>query len=89
MYQYNQTNQETGTCLPLLMGYTQPEKVLEAENEEPVRYDQKLQIAIIHPFVMRTVGTKSKKCVSTKPKKKGICGTSDTKNLIDDSKTVK
>jgi len=80
---YNQI--ESGTCMPLLMGYTQPVKIQE-DNEEPVVYDHVRQIAVIHPFVMRTVGTYSLKTSNTKVGKVG--GKLDSKNAIDDSKSV-
>lgn len=85
MYNYNQTKQVTGTHLPLLMGYTQPEKIREAENDVRVEYDPVRQIAIVKPFIMRTVGTKSLKTSSTK---KGHTAVVDRKNEIDDSKSV-
>ena len=80
------TNQETGTCMPLLMDYTRPEKIQEVENDEPVVYDQRLQIAVIHPFVMRIVGTKSLKQtkIPTNPGHNRF----DKKNEIDDQKNV-
>ena len=80
---YNQI--ESGTCMPLLMGYAQPVKIQE-DNEEPVVYDHVRQIAVIHPFVMRTVGTYSLKAFQTKVGKTGSKG--DKKNEIDDSKSV-
>jgi len=80
-------NQETGTCMPLLMGYTQPEKIQEVEKEESVVYDQRSQIAVVHPFVMRVVGTKSLKSSPTKIPGKNQCKT-DQKNEIDDQKNV-
>jgi len=82
---YNQ-NQETGTCLPLLMGYAQPEKIQEVEKEEPVVYDQRSQIAFVHPFVMRVVGTKSLKTSTTKTGP--TSAKADKKNEIDDQKNV-
>ena len=83
---YNK-NQETGICMPLLVGYTQPNKIQEIESEEPVLYDPIRQIAIIHPFIMRTVGTRSLRSSSTNvsPTRKKT----DRKNEIDDSKKVK
>ena len=77
---YNQTNQWNGIPMPLLMGYTQPGKIREAENEEPAIYDPVSQTV----FEMRLVGTKSLKSHST-----GKGGVSDKKNEIDDSKIVK
>ena len=82
---YNQVNQSTGACMPLLMGYTQPEKIQEIENEEAVVYDHKTQIAVVNPFVMRIVGTKSLKTSSTK---KGKGTVTDKTNEIDDQKSV-
>ena len=80
---YNQSSSETGTCMPLLMGYTQPEKIQEAEKEEAVAYDQKSQIAVVNPFVMRILGTKCMKGERT-----GNKGNPDMKNVIDDQKQV-
>jgi len=82
---YNQVL-ERGACMPLLMGYSQPEKI--EEIDEPIVYDQVRQIAIIHPFVMRTAGTYSLKTVFG-TKKVGNTKVSDQKNAIDDQKTVK
>jgi len=79
------TNQETGTCMPLLMGYTQPEKIREVENEEPVVYDHRLQIVVIKPFVMRLVATRCKKSSQTGSKNNQR---TDVKNEIDDQKNV-
>ena len=85
---YNQASQSTGACMPLIMGYTQPEKIREAESDEPVVfYDPKTQITVVKPFVMRVVGTYSLKTTQTK------IGNGnrkfDKKNEIDDQKNVK
>lgn len=86
---YNQTVQSTGACMPLIMGYTQPGKIQEVENEEPVVYDQKKQKTLV--LILRLVGTKSLKTSTTKVKCSGPGSSSykqDKKNEIDDSKNV-
>ena len=84
---YNQVSQCTGSCMPLLMGYTHPEKIREAESDEPVVvYDHKRQIAVIKPFIMRMVGTKSLRNRTTR--KPGKATVTDAKNEIDDQKNV-
>jgi len=86
------TNQETGTCLPLLMGYAQPEKIQEVENDEPVVYDQRSQKTVV--LILRLVGTKCLKTSTTwvkVPGQKGANATrgqTDKKNEIDDQKNV-
>ena len=80
---YNQVNQSTGACMPLLMDYTQPEKIREAESDEPVVYDQKKQTTVV--LILRLVGTKSLKQHNTK---KGAATVADKKNEIDDQKNV-
>jgi len=85
---YNQLNQWNGIPMPLLMGFTQPEKIQEVENDVSIIYDPVSQIVA---FDMRTMGTKCLKTSNTK--KKGSGGLShtviDRKNEIDDSKQVK
>ena len=81
---YNQ-NQET-TCMPLLMGYTQPCKIQIVDT--PIVYDQVRQIAIINPFIMRSVGTRCLRNVAA-TKKVGTGKVHDQKNIIDDQKTVR
>ena len=84
---YNQVSQSTGACMPLLMGYTQAEKIRVAESDEPVIYDHKTQIAVVNPFVMRVVGTKSLKVSQTRQGNGNHI--IDKKNEIDDQKNVK
>jgi len=79
---YNQLGQWQEIPLPLLMGFTNPTKIQEIEDE-PVVYDPVYQIV----YDMRTIGTKSLKTSQTR---KGTTNVykSDKKNEIDDSKTV-
>ena len=77
---YNQVSQSTGACMPLIMGYTQPEKIQEAENDEPVVYDQKKQTVVI---ILKLVGTK---CLRMSTTKVGKGSKVDKKNEIDDMK---
>ena len=81
---YNQVNQSTGSCMPLMMGYTQPEKIREAESDEPIVYDHKKQTTVV--LILRLVGTKSLKQFNTK-NTRGANST-DKKNEIDDQKNV-
>ena len=84
---YNQAVQSTGACMPLIMGYTHPEKIQEVENDEPVVYDQKKQKTLV--LILRLVGTKSLKSSTTKIKNpSGYSVKTDQKNEIDDQKNV-
>ena len=84
---YNQVRQSSGACMPLIMGYTQPEKIREAESDEPVVYDQRLQFAVVYPFVMRVVLTKCR--IASTTRKSNGKGVRDEENRVDDNKTVK
>jgi len=84
---YNQLlNQWSEIPMPLLMGFTQPQPIEEAENVS-VTYDPVCQIV----YDMRTIGTKSLKTSQTAYKSPtgANCHKTDRKNEIDDSKTVK
>ena len=84
---YNQTNQWNGIPMPLLMGYIPPEPVQEVENEMPFIYDPVSQTVA---FDMRMLGTKClKTSTTTKKTPRGTSNTTDRKNEIDDSKSVK
>ena len=85
---YNQTNQWNGTPMPLIMGFTLPEPIQEVENEPSIIYDPISQTVV---FDMRTVGTKCLKTTTTSKKRPSgsTSHTTDRKNEIDDSKSVK
>jgi len=79
---YNQLlNQWSEIPMPLLMGFTQPQSIEEAENVS-VTYDPVFQIV----YDMRTIGTRCLKTSNTKVGKSG--SKTDRKNEIDDSKSV-
>lgn len=78
------TTRNQMTTLPILMGMTTPSPIQEAE-EETVMYDDIKQVV----YDARTVGTKSLKSHFTLAKGRAGTGTTDKKNEIDDSKTVK
>jgi len=88
---YNQANRWNGIPMPLLMGFSQPEKIREAENEVPITYDSISQIVY---YDMRIVGTKCLKTSTTwinVPGQKGANskrGQTDKKNEIDDQKNA-
>jgi len=67
--------QESGACAPLLMGYTQPEKIQE-DNEESVIYDQKSQTVVI-VLMAKTKTTRSKTTSTGRLKLKDTKTTSD------------
>lgn len=73
--------------MPLLMNFTPATKIEEACEIEKVVYDENLQIV----YDMRTVGTRSLRHRGTKVR--SSAGTTvnklDSKNEIDDSKTVR
>ena len=77
---YNQLSQWEGIPMPLLMGFTQPAPIQEAEVEEPIIYNPDYQIV----YDMRMVGTKSLR--NGNPKTHFA---TDQKNVIDDQKYVK
>ncbi len=83
-------NARTGaktTCLPPIMNFTPSTPIKEMEIETPC-YDMFRQIT---GFEMRTVATKSIHREATR-KKSGSTGyvcASDTKNVSDDTKSVK
>jgi len=77
---FNQTNQWNGIPMPLLMGFSKPEKIQEVKNE-PIMYDPISQIV----YDMRVVGTK---CLKRSSTKKGSGTVQDQKNEIDDQKIV-
>jgi hypothetical protein len=77
---YNQLNQWEGIPMPLLMGFMNPEKIQEADNELQVIYDPVSQTAF--DMLQRQVGTKSLRTSNTG-------GKPDKKNEIDDVGYVK
>jgi len=77
---YNQLNQWEGVPMPLLMGFLNPEKIQETENETSIMYDPVSQTTF--DMLQRQVGTKSLKTSNT-------AGKPDRKNEIDDVKYVK
>jgi hypothetical protein len=82
---YNQfTNQWSEVPMPLLMGFTHPEPIREAENIS-VTYDPVFQII----YDMRTIGTRCLKYGVTKKKRPSGASVTDNANEIDDSKSVK
>jgi hypothetical protein len=82
-----QTHEMNGVPMPLLMSYTTPAKIQEAENLAPSVYNPITQVV----YDMRTVGTKCLRSSSTRKKQPGGSTSSsvDRKNEIDDSKSVK
>lgn len=83
---YSQTRTQAGTVMPLLMGCTRPSPIETMDDEGKIIYDPMTQMSKMN---MRTVGTYSLKVHATKIPT-GKCGnSSDKKNEIDDSKSVK
>jgi hypothetical protein len=82
---YNQLGEWQEIPMPLLMGFTPPEKIQDAGFETPVAYDPVFQIV----YDMRTIGTRSLKYGVTRKKRPNGSTESDNANEIDDSKTVK
>lgn len=69
--------------LPLLVAFSEEEKVIEDFDIENLTYDHQLQ-KVIEPFNGRTVGTRCHKTLTTGKKKPKH----DRRNVIDDTKTV-
>ena len=72
--------------MPLLMNFTTPTPIQEI-TPMVFNYDEENQLS----YEMRTIGTRCLKSQSTKKKSAGtgVLYTTDKKNEIDDSKTVK
>lgn len=79
-----QQNFYGNSAMPLLMGFTPKSQIQEGGVNERFIYDNIKQIT---EYDMRTVGTKSLRQSNTRKANGGA--TSDKKNEIDDSKTVK
>lgn len=78
-----QTNLNNSTnMLPLMMNYTIPSHIEEDTDPISVRYDDINQVTI----EMRIVGTRSLRSHTTRKK---LCHTTDRKNEIDDTKSVR
>jgi hypothetical protein len=82
---YNQlSNQWSEIPMPLLMGFTNPEPIQSAVNEEPIIYDPVYQIV----YDMREIGTKCLKTTQTYKVRGSSASSPDKKNEIDDTKRV-
>lgn len=84
MQTYNHLNQNN--IMPLLMNFTTPTPIQDY-TPGVFNYDEESQIS----YEMRIIGTRSLKSHTTrkKTKGKGVSSTTDKKNEIDDSKSVK
>lgn len=86
MQTYNQFNQ--GNIMPLLMNFTTPTPIQEADNIK-FTYNDGQQIS----YEMRTIGTRSLKThtskLPSKTSKTAYINKIDKSNEIDDSKTVR
>lgn len=80
-----QQNSCGNSTMPLLMGFTPKTRIQEGGLDEHLAYNDMMQIT---EYDMRTVGTKSLRSSMTKSGNQGG-KTTDKKNEIDDSKTVK